>query len=257
MPHRRPSPTKRQALSSFLEADFSDSVVLKEAEPSSDRGDIDDLIESPPIEVADLRKWIKELCQRIPISPSVAARNAGIYPSTINRFLADDASNKGLNSKTIAALKNAFRQAADACPPISGQQQLGQDRVETGLNQRLRMARERAGYSSAADAAARLSVPYGTYSGHENGGRNVKRADVARYAAAFGVSCEWLEFGSGSAPKINPDLRRGGSALERVRGDRDAAAERVASLRAALAEAEREEEALNLALAHLEAVPAT
>lgn len=62
---------------------------------------------------------------------------------------------------------------------------------------RLRLARERRGIKSAADAARLLGIPYGTYSGHENGGRGIKDEDVLRYAKAFRVSPGWLAYGEG------------------------------------------------------------
>ena len=64
---------------------------------------------------------------------------------------------------------------------------------------RLRAARERAGFATAADGARRLNVPVATYSGHENGSRGLKREVAARYAKAFGVTPEWLLFGSGTS----------------------------------------------------------
>lgn len=59
-------------------------------------------------------------------------------------------------------------------------------------HERLRLARERAGYASAAAAAEALGIPYGTYSGHENGGRSPKPRAIARYAKFFKVSVAWL-----------------------------------------------------------------
>jgi hypothetical protein len=60
----------------------------------------------------------------------------------------------------------------------------------TKMNERLRLARERAGYASAVDAAAALSIPYGTYSGHENGARGIPRSRLADYAERFGVTVD-------------------------------------------------------------------
>ena len=69
-------------------------------------------------------------------------------------------------------------------------------------HQRLREARLRAGYKTAADAARRLNVPYGTYSGHENGNRGIKRDEYLRYARIFGVDVGWLLQGTENR---NPD----------------------------------------------------
>lgn len=72
-------------------------------------------------------------------------------------------------------------------------------KMTTGsLGERLRSARERAGYTSAAQAASAMGVPYGTYSGHENNSRGVKREDLMRYARKFKVSPAWLYTGEGA-----------------------------------------------------------
>lgn len=74
------------------------------------------------------------------------------------------------------------------------------DDMETP-NQRLKLARIRAGYESASDAARALGLPLATYIQHENGYRGfpVKRAPT--YARKFKVSEEWLLYGKGqSAP---------------------------------------------------------
>ena len=65
------------------------------------------------------------------------------------------------------------------------------------LHERLKVARERRGFTSAAEAARALGVPYGTYSGHESGLRGVKRPDLERYADFFRVSLAWLATGAG------------------------------------------------------------
>jgi transcriptional regulator with XRE-family HTH domain len=67
------------------------------------------------------------------------------------------------------------------------------------IHERLRQARTRRGFSSAAEAARALAVPYGTYSGHESGLRGIKRADAERYAAFFRVPLAWLLTGDGAA----------------------------------------------------------
>jgi transcriptional regulator with XRE-family HTH domain len=65
-------------------------------------------------------------------------------------------------------------------------------------NERLKIAREKRGFRSAAEAARRLGVPYGTYSGHESGTRGIKDEEVIRYAQAFRVPLPWLAYGIGS-----------------------------------------------------------
>lgn len=68
------------------------------------------------------------------------------------------------------------------------------------MHDRLKRARENAGYTQASDAADAFGWKYSTYAGHENGTRGIK-SDTARvYAKAFRVSPEWLLFGDGSPP---------------------------------------------------------
>jgi phage repressor protein C with HTH and peptisase S24 domain len=63
-------------------------------------------------------------------------------------------------------------------------------------HQRLRFAREQAGYARASDAARAIGVGEPTYLGHENGSRGLSRA-AARYARFFHVSLDWLLEGRG------------------------------------------------------------
>jgi phage repressor protein C with HTH and peptisase S24 domain len=58
-------------------------------------------------------------------------------------------------------------------------------------HQRLRLAREHAGFARASDAARAMGLEEPTYLGHENGSRGLSRA-AARYARFFGVSLDWL-----------------------------------------------------------------
>src|SRR5262249_53669401 len=58
-------------------------------------------------------------------------------------------------------------------------------------HQRLRLAREQAGFLWASDAARAMGIEEPTYLGHENGNRGFSRA-AARYARFFGVSLDWL-----------------------------------------------------------------
>lgn len=74
------------------------------------------------------------------------------------------------------------------------------------LHERLRAARQAAGFKSAMAAAERLGIPYGTYSGHENGGRGVRPQDIARYARAFKVSPSWLLTGMGEPNDPTPQV---------------------------------------------------
>lgn len=71
-------------------------------------------------------------------------------------------------------------------------------------NERLRIAREKAGYESATDAASALGMSRATYIQHENGtqGRGLPAKAVPKYARKFKVSEQWLLFGKGDGPTI-------------------------------------------------------
>lgn len=57
---------------------------------------------------------------------------------------------------------------------------------------RLKRAREAAGFETASDAARALGVPGPTYIGHENGARGFTTSSAERYARKFKVSLDWL-----------------------------------------------------------------
>lgn len=69
------------------------------------------------------------------------------------------------------------------------------------MHDRLREARERAGYSDAASAARRFGWGQTTYRSHENGQRGYKLDKAVEYGRAFRVSPEWLLFGKGDNGK--------------------------------------------------------
>lgn len=75
------------------------------------------------------------------------------------------------------------------------------------IGERLKLAREKAGYRSAAKAAEAMGIPYGTYSLHENGSRGFRNS-LERYAQFYRVSIEWLLTGRGDGPKRNSDSQR-------------------------------------------------
>lgn len=68
------------------------------------------------------------------------------------------------------------------------------------MNERLKWAREHAGFETAAEAARAMSIKYPTYACHENTSRGFN-ARAARYAAFYKVSLDWLLTGKGS-PKL-------------------------------------------------------
>jgi phage repressor protein C with HTH and peptisase S24 domain len=69
------------------------------------------------------------------------------------------------------------------------------------IGSRLALARQAAGFDSAADAAAALNVKYPTYAGHENGTRGLRR-NIEKYARRFNVSMDWLLTGKGTPPSV-------------------------------------------------------
>ena len=71
------------------------------------------------------------------------------------------------------------------------------------IHERLKKARELAGFKKAAEAARAMGIPYPTYAGHENGARGAfKIEDAVRYAKKFKVSLEWLLTGHGDHGRV-------------------------------------------------------
>lgn len=67
----------------------------------------------------------------------------------------------------------------------------------TEVNERLIIAREKAGYATAADAARALGVKEPTYYSHENGTSGLRASVAEKYARKFKVSLTWLLTGQG------------------------------------------------------------
>ena len=68
--------------------------------------------------------------------------------------------------------------------------------METPAN-RLKKARQEAGYATATDAAHAMGMKPPTYLGHENGTTGLRRTAAIRYAKFYGLSLDWLLTGSG------------------------------------------------------------
>lgn len=64
--------------------------------------------------------------------------------------------------------------------------------------ERLKEARRKAGYKTAAEAARALGISTATYSSHENGSRNLTTDTAQRYAAFFRNDAAWLLYGERS-----------------------------------------------------------
>lgn len=75
----------------------------------------------------------------------------------------------------------------------------------TSASERLREARERAGFASQSDAIARFGWTPTTYYGHENGSRGFRADTAAEYARAYRVPVDWLLFGKGEAGAFQAD----------------------------------------------------
>lgn len=71
--------------------------------------------------------------------------------------------------------------------------------AESTPGERLRAARERAGYASAAAAARAHRIHPQNLRDHEAGRRGVSPAHAAAYARAFGCSASWILYGEGGA----------------------------------------------------------
>ncbi|AID29216.1 helix-turn-helix domain-containing protein [Mesorhizobium jarvisii] len=65
------------------------------------------------------------------------------------------------------------------------------------LHERLVAARKQAGYETAVEGAEAVGVPYGTYSGHENGSSGFRADKGEIYAKKYKVRFEWLMRGTG------------------------------------------------------------
>ena len=70
------------------------------------------------------------------------------------------------------------------------------------IGERLKAARERAGFPTAAAAAEAFGWPVSTYRSHENGHRGFPAKRAERYASAFRISPEWLLYGREGAEKV-------------------------------------------------------
>lgn len=66
--------------------------------------------------------------------------------------------------------------------------------------ERLRIARIRAGFETAKEAAEALGFPVSTYLSHENGSRGYPAKKAFTYARKFKVREQWLLYGTGEGP---------------------------------------------------------
>jgi hypothetical protein len=76
-------------------------------------------------------------------------------------------------------------------------------------DERLRWARQRAGFSDATAAARRFHWNENTYRSHENSTRAISKKAAAKYAKAFKIPAGpgWLLYGEGAlTPPIDPEF---------------------------------------------------
>lgn len=73
--------------------------------------------------------------------------------------------------------------------------------------ERLRIARLRAGFETATEAAEALGFPVSTYIAHENGSRGYPAKKAYTYARKFKVREQWLLYGVGQAPGDSGDFQ--------------------------------------------------
>lgn len=69
------------------------------------------------------------------------------------------------------------------------------------IKDRLRLARKRAGFTSARSAAIAHGWGTSTYGGHEGSGNDLTTEAAAKYAVAFNCSLDWLVTGKGNAER--------------------------------------------------------
>jgi transcriptional regulator with XRE-family HTH domain len=73
------------------------------------------------------------------------------------------------------------------------------------MHERLRAARDAAGYKTAAEAARAFGWNVNTTSSNENGNRTYSRTAAERYATAYRVNLEWLLTGKGEMKGRDPE----------------------------------------------------
>jgi SOS-response transcriptional repressor LexA len=82
--------------------------------------------------------------------------------------------------------------------------------------ERLKAAREAAGYETAKAAAEAMGIAVATYIQHENGTRGYPSSRADRYASFFRTSPEWLLYGRGKTPRRQEAPFTGGRRVSRM-----------------------------------------
>lgn len=81
------------------------------------------------------------------------------------------------------------------------------NRRMTDPAERLRIARLRAGFETAKEAAVAMGFAVSTYLAHENGSRGYPAKKAAVYARKFKVREQWLLYGVGEGPGETGDQK--------------------------------------------------
>ncbi len=87
---------------------------------------------------------------------------------------------------------NTRRIAQVNTPRIGKRAKPARMNIKTIMHQRLREARQKAGYKRAIDAIKAFGFKEGTFRHHDNGTRPFDMNDAIRYGRAFGVNPSWL-----------------------------------------------------------------
>lgn len=72
-------------------------------------------------------------------------------------------------------------------------------------HERLREARERAGFTGPAEAAQHFNWNENSYKSRENGKRAILPASAEKYAKAYHVKAGWILFEEGPGPELTPE----------------------------------------------------
>lgn len=75
----------------------------------------------------------------------------------------------------------------------------------SSIAERLRYAREQAGFKNSTEFCAAFDLRHNTYDHHETGRRGVKLKRLAEYAEMLGVNFLWLAEGKGPMRKDDPE----------------------------------------------------
>ena len=72
-----------------------------------------DIAEPNSLEPLEVKEWLYRVCEHMYIQTTHLAREAGVSPSTINRFVSGNAKNTNLNARTIEAVKLYVRRRSE------------------------------------------------------------------------------------------------------------------------------------------------